>query len=388
MIAFGIRLLIFLCILSVHLQAKTPIKIGMSLALSGPVSTIGSDYLAVTQAVIQDANQNGGINGRPLELVVYDDAYTPQLAVKNTMTLIEKDQVDLLLGYVGTPTVTRVLPLLKRFEDRSMMLYFPFTGAEPQRRDPYQSFVFNLRASYLEETKALVSYFRSIGKSKIAVFYQSDAYGRNGWDGVRRALALYGETLVADASYARGSRFTDSYQSQLSVIQSAKPEVIIVVGSYEASAGFIRELRASGDPTIVANISFVGAQKVISLLSNQESLYSSNLVFSQVVPDYNLTRLPAVKAYRHLVASSESLQSPNFVGLEAYMNATLLVNMMKKVPGEFSASKLRDVFKRSSGISIGLKQSISFRESNQANLPVYLLKPGKNGFEMIERASK
>ena len=70
------------------------------------------------------------------------------------------------------------------------------------------------------------------------------------------------------------------------------------------------------------------------------------------------------------------------------MNATLLVKMMKKVPGEFSASKLRDVFKRSSGVSIGLKQSISFRESNQANLPVYLLKPEKNGFEMIERTSK
>ena len=261
MITFGMRLLLFLYVLSVALLANTPIKIGMSLALSGSVSTIGAEYLAATQAVIQDVNQTGGIKGRPLELVVYDDAYTPQLAVKNTMTLIEKDQVDLLLGYVGTPTVTRVLPLLKRFEDRSMMLYFPFTGAEPQRREPYQSFVYNLRASYLNETEALVSYFRSIGKSKIAVFYQSDAYGRNGWDGVRQALATHGDTIVADASYARGSRFFDSYQAQLSVIQPAKPDAIIVVGSYEASAGFIRDLRASGDATTVANISFVGAQK-------------------------------------------------------------------------------------------------------------------------------
>ena len=388
MITFGMRLLLFLYVLSVALLANTPIKIGMSLALSGSVSTIGAEYLAATQAVIQDVNQTGGIKGRPLELVVYDDAYTPQLAVKNTMTLIEKDQVDLLLGYVGTPTVTRVLPLLKRFEDRSMMLYFPFTGAEPQRREPYQSFVYNLRASYLNETEALVSYFRSIGKSKIAVFYQSDAYGRNGWDGVRQALATHGDTIVADASYARGSRFFDSYQAQLSVIQPAKPDAIIVVGSYEASAGFIRDLRASGDATTVANISFVGAQKVMSLLSTEADFFSSNLVFSEVVPDYNLTRLPAVKAYRQLVASSESLKSPNFVGLEAYLNAKLLVAMMKKVPGEFSAAKLKDTFKKTSSISIGLTQSVSFRESNQAKLPVYLLEPVKNGFQVIERRFK
>ena len=111
-------------------------------------------------------------------------------------------------------------------------------------------------------------------------------------------------------------------------------------------------------------------------------------MFSEVVPDYNLTRLPAVKAYRQLVASSESLKSPNFVGLEAYLNAKLLVAMMKKVPGEFSAAKLKDTLKKTSSISIGLTQSVSFRESNQAKLPVYLLEPVKNGFQVIERRFK
>jgi ABC-type branched-subunit amino acid transport system substrate-binding protein len=101
---------------------------------------------------------------------------------------------------VGTPTVTRVLPLLKIYSNRSSYLFFPFTGAQPQREPPYNEFVFNLRASYREETEGLVDNFVKVGRNRIAVFYQADAYGRSGWDGVRRALAKYGLGIVGEAT--------------------------------------------------------------------------------------------------------------------------------------------------------------------------------------------
>jgi ABC-type branched-subunit amino acid transport system substrate-binding protein len=105
---------------------------------------------------------------------VYDDGYNPVPCIENTIRLIEKDNVFLLFGYVGTPTVTRILPILKRYENRNVFLFFPFTGAQPHRRDPYDKFVFNLRASYHQETGELVNRFVSIGRKKIAVFYQAD----------------------------------------------------------------------------------------------------------------------------------------------------------------------------------------------------------------------
>lgn len=114
-----------------------------------------------------------------------DDGYNPVPAIENTIKLIETDKVFLLFGYIGTPTVTRVLPILKRYSDESAYLFFPFTGAQPHRQYPYDQFVFNLRASYHQETEGLVNHLVSIGRRKIAVFYQADAYGRSGWNGGR-----------------------------------------------------------------------------------------------------------------------------------------------------------------------------------------------------------
>ena len=84
------------------------------------------------------------------------------------MKLMLEDQVFLLFGYVGTPTVTRVLPLLKKFQDENIFMFFPFTGAQPQRQPPYGDFAFNLRASYAQETAGLVNNFVGIGRQRIA----------------------------------------------------------------------------------------------------------------------------------------------------------------------------------------------------------------------------
>ena len=105
-----------------------------------------------------------------------------------------EDQVFLLFGYVGTPTVTRVLPMLKKFQDQQVYLFFPFTGAQPQREPPYGDFAFNLRASYRQETAGLVNNFVRIGRERIAMFYQADAYGRSG---VGRSSGGLGEGTAA-----------------------------------------------------------------------------------------------------------------------------------------------------------------------------------------------
>ena len=165
------------------------IVIGMSAAFKGPSRGLGIELYRGSMAYLEPVNRRGGIHGKKIVIRAYDDGYNPMPAIRNTIKLIDDDDVFLLVNYVGTPTVTRVLPLLKNYRKKHVYLFFPFTGAEPQRQPPYSDFVFNLRASYQNETEGLVDHFVRLGRTKISVFYQADAYGRGGWEGVKDALA-------------------------------------------------------------------------------------------------------------------------------------------------------------------------------------------------------
>ena len=186
------------------------IVLGVSAAFSGPSRGLGTELYRGAMAYFNHVNENGGIEGRKVSLRLYDDGYQPDPCVQNTMRLMLEDKVFSLFGYVGTPTVTRVLPILKKFQDEKIFLFFPFTGAQPQREPPYGEFAFNLRASYNQETAGLVDNLVRIGRRRIAVFYQIDAYGRSGWAGVRAALDKHGERLAGEATYSRGEKFTGS----------------------------------------------------------------------------------------------------------------------------------------------------------------------------------
>lgn len=191
------------------------ILIGMSAAFKGASRGLGTELYRGSMAYLSEVNRAGGVHGRHIVLKAYDDGYQPDQAVKNSLRLMLDDRVFLLFNYVGTPTVTRVLPLLKKYDALHFRLFFPFTGAQPQREPPYDVLAYNLRASYLQETEGLVSNFLSVGRRRIAVFYQADAYGRSGWVGVREALRNQGLRMAGEATYTRGTKYTESLDRQV-----------------------------------------------------------------------------------------------------------------------------------------------------------------------------
>ncbi|MCY4595611.1 MAG: ABC transporter substrate-binding protein, partial [Bryobacterales bacterium] len=241
------------------------IVLGMSAAFSGPSRGLGIELYRGAQAYFEHINRAGGVHGRKVVLKTYDDGYQPDPSVQNTMALMLEDQVFALFGYVGTPTVTRVLPMLKKFQDKTVYMFFPFTGAQPQREPPYGEFAFNLRASYGQETEGLVDNFVSIGKRRIGVFYQADAYGRSGWAGVRQALSKYGEKIVGEATYRRGQQFTGSMRRQVEILEESQPDAVICIGAYAACAAFLREAVDLGLEVPIANLSFVGSENLLEL---------------------------------------------------------------------------------------------------------------------------
>jgi branched-chain amino acid transport system substrate-binding protein len=357
-------------------RADDELVVGMSAAFKGPSAGLGTELYRGAMACFAEVNQAGGVNGRKIVLKAYDDGYNPVPAVENTVRLIEKDNAFVLFGYVGTPTVTRVLPLLKRYEDRCTYLFCPFTGAEPQRRPPYDGLVFNLRASYREETGGLVDHFVKVGRRKVAIFYQIDAYGRTGWEGVRDALKRHDLRMTGEATYKRGTPFTASMKAQVDILRKGDPDAVICVGAYAACAAFVRDARDAGWDVPVANVSFVGSESLLALLAeagkSRGKDYTRGLINSQVVPSYHDTDLPAVRRYRELMARHkplppEGLRPDNykplehsFVSFEGYLDAALLVGALKKMGDDPRRGRFREAMESLDRIDLGTGAPVAF----------------------------
>jgi branched-chain amino acid transport system substrate-binding protein len=364
------------------------IVVGMSAPFKGASRSLGIELYRGSLAYLSEINRAGGVHGRTIELKAYDDGYQPDQAIKNTVKLMLEDNVFLLFDYVGTPTVTRVLPLLKKHERLNFRLFFPFTGAQPQREPPYDRLAINLRASYRQETEGLVANFQSIGRSRIAVFYQADAYGRSGWVGVREALARQNQKIVGEATYTRGTKYTESFDRQVAILQEADPDAIISIGAYAACAAFIRDARKAGVTVPIANVSFVGSESMLELLiaagKEDGRDYTTNLVNSQVVPSYENPNVPVVQEYRALMdkhnpATPAGLADADykplrhsFVSLEGFLNAKLLVEVLRRMGPNPVRAKIAETVAGIDGFELGMGRPISFAgQRNQGSDAIY-----------------
>jgi ABC-type branched-subunit amino acid transport system substrate-binding protein len=352
------------------------IVLGMSAPFQGASQGLGIELYRGSMAYFEAVNAAGGVNGRKIVVRTYDEGYNPITAIGNTISLVEQDNVFLLFDYVGTPTVTRILPLLKRYSEESVFLFFPFTGAQPQREAPYADYVFNLRASYREETAGLTNNFVSVGRERIGVFYQADAYGRSGWDGVKRGLERHGLEIVGEATYRRGADFSDTFDLQVDILKEAGAEAIISIGSYQACAGFIRDARDADWDVPIANLSFVGSESLLSLLLEasraSEKDYTRNLINSQVVPSYEDFSLPAVREYRELMDKydpmaphelAETEYEPlrySFVSFEGFLNAKLLVEILKQMGDNPERERIGETVERMKNLDLGIDMPVSF----------------------------
>ncbi|MBI4859091.1 MAG: ABC transporter substrate-binding protein [Candidatus Riflebacteria bacterium] len=348
----------------------------MSAAFTGPSRGLGIELYRGCMACIRSVNEAGGIHGRKIVVKVADDGYNPVPAIQNTIDFIQRDGVFMLMGYVGTPTVTRILPLLTRYSDQSVFLFFPFTGAQPQREPPYERYVFNLRASYRQETRGLVDHFVKIGRKSIGVFYQVDAFGRSGWDGVKRALACHNTDIVGEATYHRGAAFDESFLPQVGSLRATGADAIICVGAYAACAGFIRDARDAGWDVPIANVSFVGSENLLGLLleagKTRARSLTTNLVNTQVVPSYEDTSLPAIREYRrlmdesnpeppaHLVEKGYQPVRYSFVSLEGFLNARVLIEILRRMGPRPTRENIRGVVEQIRQLDLGVNAPISF----------------------------
>jgi ABC-type branched-subunit amino acid transport system substrate-binding protein len=297
------------------------ILFGQSAALTGPAAELGLEMQRGILAAFGEANAAGGITGRRIELITRDDRYEPEAAIANTRKLIGEDRVFGLIGAVGTPTSAATEPIAR---ETGVPFIAPFTGAE-FLRDPSLTNVANIRASYFEETEAIVDRLvQDRGVTRIAVLFQDDSYGRSGLAGVQRALERRNMTLAGAGSYLRN---TTAVKTALLALRGARPEAIIVIGAYLPSALFTQWARKLGVDATIVNISFVGANALAEALGPA----GDGVYVTQVVPFPEGNAMPLLKEYRTALAALDPAATPGFGSLEGYIAGRLTTEVLRRL---------------------------------------------------------
>src|SRR5215469_1198434 len=316
---------------------------GQSAPLEGPASALGQGMRRGILAAFNSANRAGGIHGRTLKLISRDDAYEPDRSILQTTKLIQDDKVFALIGAVGTPTSNVAQPIAMA---ANVPFIGPFTGAA-FLRDPKLANVINVRASYDAETEAWIKHLTEDLKiKKIAIFYQDDAFGRAGLDGVKAAMAKRDMELAGEATYERN---TVAVKTALITLKHAEPEAVVMVGAYTPCAEFIKLARKISFNPVFVNISFVGA----SALAKELGADGQGVIVSQVVPFPWDTSLPVVGDYQAALKAEDPQAAADFVSLEGYLVGRLATAALEKTGADPSRENLSATTKTTGTFAIG-----------------------------------
>jgi len=299
-------------------QGSNKIILGQSAAFSGPAAELGIQFHQGARIWFDQVNALGGVAGKTIEIKTLDDGYEPDRCAANTQKLIAED-VFALFGYIGTPTSLAALPLLSKAQ---VPFIAPFTGAMGLR-EPFNKQVFHLRASYNDETALIVKQLTNLGLKKIAVFYQNDAYGKAGLDGVTLALDKLGLKPVAQATVERNSV---DVAAAVRAINAAGPDAVVQISAYKSCAAFIRAARQTGFGGTFFNVSFVGTQALADELGKD----GAGVVVSQVMPSpYSLAR-PIAREFSEAVKKAGGNAQANFSSMEGYLAAKVVTEGLKR----------------------------------------------------------
>ena len=295
------------------------IVFGQSAAFEGPSAALGVDMRDGILAAFNEANLDGGIEGRDLELISYNDGYEPNRAIENTQRLVDQDQVFALIGEVGTPTSKAVQPIAT---EMGVPFIGPFTGAS-FLRDPSLDNVVNVRASYEQEAEAWIEYLTDeLGLSRIAILYQDDSFGRSGLAGVLEALERRDLELVAEGTYRRN---TTAIKTALLTIRKAEPDAVVIVGTYQPSAEFIKLAHKVRLDSVFIAISFVGSHA----LARELGAAGQGVLVTQVVPLPEDDSIPLVARYQHAMHALNPASDFGFVSLEGYIVGRLVIEALQ-----------------------------------------------------------
>jgi branched-chain amino acid transport system substrate-binding protein len=416
------------------------ITIGQSAPVSGTNQALGTEMKLGIELAFAEKNAAGGVRGRKLKLAFRDDAYSPDLAQEAAMSLVDAqvmtdvaprcpttseaavkgeqpvsstalergpNAVLAFLGNVGTPTMVRTAPVAI---ETGTLFFGAFTGAATILRDQRAAdcgrFIFNVRASYQQEARATMEYFKHKGvkdHQHVLSFDQSDSFGQAGYDGLvaayRDVVGEFPEGLddaqpIVRFRYIRNDDTSVPAQAALAAKylagvlreDTANHSVgVMMTDTYGAAATFITELRkwqfaddaeqeeldkAKRLSIHFSNVSFVGPNALSDRLVAAGTIMTptgkmpltQDVLVSQVVPNYQSDSSEIVKSYNRLI--EEGGHTPSFTSLEGYVTARVFVAGLEAHKGPFDPDALVDTFENLPDLSFGIGAASGFTRDN------------------------
>ncbi len=348
------------------------IRFGIAAPFSGSSKELGRQMKLGIDTAFNRVNDAGGIEGRMLKLIAADDGFEPTRTADAMKQLYEKDQVFGMIGNVGTATAAVALPYAL---DRRMLFFGAFTGANVIRHDPPDRYVFNYRASYAEETDAAVRYFvkmRRIPPRQIAVFAQQDAGGDAGFAGVAKSFRSLGasDSGILRLNYQRNTVDVDDAVNQLKA-QRVPIKAVVMISAYRPAAKFIEKTRDLFPGLLYSNISFVGSTVLADELMLLGPRYAAGAIVTQVVPAVS-GYSSIVLEYKNALAKYFPGEAADYVSLEGYVAANVLIEALKRTGQQLDTEKLIDVLENMRDLDLGLGAQLSFgRAEHQASHKIW-----------------
>ena len=355
------------------------IVFGQATALEGPASALGQGMKMGLEAAFAEINKAGGVKGRKLELKSLDDGYEPTKSIEAVKKLLEEDKVFAIAGAVGTPTAAATLPIATA---AGAPFIGAFTGAEVLR-EPYKPLVMNIRASYFQETEAMVEHLtKDLGASKIAIMYQDDAFGQAGLTGVKKALEKRQMQLAGEGTFERN---TVAVKAALLAIKKVEPQAVIMISPYKPAAEFIKLAKQIKLDATFVNISFVGSDA----LAKELGPVGSGVVVTQVVPFPKDATIPVVGRYQASLKASAPDAQPGFVSLEGYLVGRAIIAALEKVNGEPTRKALIEAVQKAGTIDLGGFKLAYSDSSNRGSDHVFLTVIQADGsFKAVDHLEK
>jgi branched-chain amino acid transport system substrate-binding protein len=355
----------------------TLILIGSSCALGGYATFLGTQYTHGSEAYINDINDKGGIQGRKIKLIVYDDQYDPAKCVANTQKLISEEGVFMLFDYVGTPTSVKIIDIVHKSE---IPTFGFLTGAEALRT-PFRPYMFHVRDSYYAEAEGTISYFvDKLGLKNIAVMYQEDAFGLAVLEGVQKALKRRNMETAATATFERE---TTNVEKALKIIRQSAADAVVMVGTYGPLAKFVNISHKSGFTPYFHTVSFVGSEaygKELVLIHKIKPSQYDKIIVTQVVPSPFDDSFLTVRRYRELVTKYFPQDYPNYVALEGFVNAIVLTKILEGCGKELTREKFINTLESTKNLDVGIGMEVTYGPMDHRGLEgIYYSRLTKDG---------
>ncbi|MCR5885674.1 ABC transporter substrate-binding protein [Rhizobacter sp. J219] len=300
-------------------SSSPPIRLGQSAPVSGPLAQVGTAVREAALAVFADANAQGGIGGRDIQLVTLDDEDRAERTAVNVKLLASQHQVVGMFGFVGAGAHRAGA---RGAAEEGLPYIAAFSGSQELRSGAIP-WVYNLRAGHIDEIEYIARHTRQVGIRRVSLVSEYNSHGWELRDALIASLESRGDNVASISSIDHeGSRY--SLPGAVASVLAGDPQAIVLGADYVASARFVDAARRAGFTGLFYTLSTVGGNALTDMLGAQ----AAGLSVTQVAPFPWTASSPIGRNFqafcaRHTIEAS-------FAGMEAYLGASLLVDALRR----------------------------------------------------------